>query len=496
MKKITLFLLLLFTINLSAQSVSILGGSSFNSIAEAITAATPGDVILVSGIHTESITIEKNITLRGSDPTTDIIQASSSPLADGSGTNVINVIRAVDTDVLSVTIENLGVRHGNASSSQNGGGINVDKITGLLTLKNLIVENNFTAKNGGGISLAGSNVDIIQCTIKNNLSSLDGGAIIAAPNNASGINNVINLKQSLIDSNTGRNGGGIYINGNPDFGNDFLIEFIVENTTISNNFAASSSSGNGGGAIFSASRPWTADNSIGNITLKLIHATVFSNSHASLLKSGLQFGTAKVTNFGAYNSIIVSTDAVATKAINFANTNLISIVNCIMGGLNAAPTFNSSDNNQTGKTATYAGLSGEFSNEGGNTSVLAISASSTADDFCTATTTGITLPSIDQRGYDREGIPDAGAYEFGGTLSADSQMVVPNVKVYPNPASELVYIEGVNQIDSIEVYSVLGVLEKIISGKNFLDISDLSSGVYLLIIKNNSSSITKRLIVK
>lgn len=153
-------------------------------------------------------------------------------------------------------------------------------------------------------------------------------------------------------------------------------------------------------------------------------------------------------------------------------------------------------NNLKGKTATFAGLSSSgLSDEGGLTSVLAISENSNADDYCTATIIGISLPTTDQRGYTREGTPDAGAYEFGGTLSSETPIVLSNVKVYPNPASEFVYVEGINQIERIEIYSVLGVLEKTIRGKNYLDISELSSGIYLLKIKNNLSSITKRLVV-
>jgi hypothetical protein len=118
-----------------------------------------------------------------------------------------------------------------------------------------------------------------------------------------------------------------------------------------------------------------------------------------------------------------------------------------------------------------------------------------ADDYCTATITGISLPTTDQRGYTREVHPMLVHTSLVGTLSSESPIVLSNVKVYPNPASEFVYVEGINQIESIEVYSVLGVLEKTIRGKNYLDTSKLSSGIYLLIIKNNSSSITKRLVV-
>ena len=53
-------------------------------------------------------------------------------------------------------------------------------------------------------------------------------------------------------------------------------------------------------------------------------------------------------------------------------------------------------NNQKGKTATQAGLTGVLSDEGGNTQVLPISPGSNSDNYCTVAT-GITIPTTDQR---------------------------------------------------------------------------------------------------
>ena len=188
---------------MSAQTVNIQGdpysGNPYADISAAITDANDGDVILISGVHTESISFAKSITLRGTNPTTDIIQAATTASTDGTGSRVINISRAEVTDVLTITIENLGVRHGN--DANNGGGINVDKVTGQLTLKNLIIENNHTDKNGGGVNIAGTNANIIECTIQNNTATLDGGGIAAAPNDGAPIHCDVNMEQSLIDSN-------------------------------------------------------------------------------------------------------------------------------------------------------------------------------------------------------------------------------------------------------------------------------------------------------
>jgi len=493
---ITLLTLFLATTFAVAQTVNIegdpYGGNPYSNISDAIAASTnPSDVILITGVHTEPITIQKSLTLRGTDPTTDIIQAAASPASDGAGSRVISL----DEGNFIIVIENLGIRNGNISG--NGGGIFVDKVTGSVTLSNLIIENNFASSNGGAIGLAGTNATISECTIQNNTSTLDGGAILAAPNNASNMNSVIDISQSLINGNTGRNGGGIYINGNPNFGNDFLIDVNIINSTVSNNTATSASGGNGGGAIFSAGRPWTVNTARGNNTLKLVHATFYGNSHASLNKSGIQFGSAKETNFSAFNSIVVSTDDIATKALNFANSNTTDIVNCILGGLNAAPALvdDSNKNNLKGRTATQAGLSGTLTDEGGRTQVLAIADATNAVDFCTAAT-GLTLPSIDQRGAARTGTPDAGAFEFGGTLSLNDSPLMAELSIYPNPSNSIIYIKGVENIKTIKIYSVLGSLEKTFKDVNAIDVNGLTKGLHFAVIKTDQGSVSKRFIVK
>ena len=488
MRKLLIYTFLLFSAYIiKAQTVNI-GGTTYGTITEAITAASDGDIIVISGVHTEPITIEKSITLRGTDPTTDIIQAAASEVKDGSGSRVISI----NEGNFTIAIENLGVRYGNVSG--NGGGIFVDKVTGSLTLNNLIIENNYASSNGGAIGFAGSIATVINCTIQNNTSTLDGGAILAAPNNASGVNSVIDFKQTLINNNTGRNGGGIYINGNPNFGNDYLIDVTLENTTVSNNNATSASGGNGGGAIFSASRPWTSDTNIGNITLKLVHTTFYGNTHAGLAKSGIQFGSAKVTNFSIYNSIIVSTDDVATKAINFANTNTTDVVNCILGGLNAAPTLidDTNKNNQKGVTASFAGISA-LTDEGGSTQVFAFAEGSNSDDYCTAST-GLTLPTVDQRGFSREGTPDAGAFEFGGTLSTNDNILFEGVTIFPNPTQNVLQVSGIEDIEELTIFSILGKLEKKVINSSTVDVSNLSKGIYFLQIVKNNETLAKKFI--
>lgn len=506
---ITLLFFAVFTTLLSAQTVSIQGGSSYATITAAITAAVDGDVILISGIFTEPITIAKSITLRGTNPATDIIQAAASPGTGGTGSRVIN-IGAATAAALNVTVENLTIRNGNFNA--NGGGINVDKVTGLVALNNLIITNNHTTTNGGALGIAGANVNVTNCLLESNTAITDGGAIIAAPNNGAAVDNIVNIKQTLINNNTGRNGGGIYINGNLNFGNTYKIAVNIENSTIASNTATSIATGNGGGAILSLSQPLLPASTTGNVTISLVHVTMYNNFHAGLTKAGIQFlaPTATTpTNFSAYNSIIVGNDDVTvtgTKAINFANSNTTKVVNCILGGTNLPPTIVSdpvpnANNNEAGKTATYAGLdvAGGLQDLGGKTKVLPLLTATKAVNFCTAAT-GISIPTIDQRGYTKTGAFDAGAFELGATLSVDNKIYNANsVDVYPNPASNRVNIKSLNAISKINIYDVSGkqVFKSNVNSKNdSIDISNLSRGIHLMVIESEGQKTVKRLIVK
>ena len=497
-RKITLLLFAFSIISLHAQTITIAGdpysGNPYATIADALAASiNTSDVILISGPVTESVTIDKGITLRGTDPNVDIIQAAGA--ANTATTRVITI----NEGNYVVNIENLGIRYGNAPSTDNGGGIFADKVTGELNLTNLKIENNTTARNGGGLALDGTNANIVGCTIRDNSSSLEGGGAIFSPNNGAGMDSTINIEQSLIDFNSGRNGGGMFINGNPAATMTQSISVNIENSTISNNNAfATAGSSNGGGAILSRSV-----NSPGNITLELVHTTFYNNTHAAGdLKSGIQFlvPNGAGANFSAYNSIIVAADDVNVKAINFANSNTTAVINCVLGGLNAVPTLvtDVNNNNQTGRTATFAGLSGSFTDEGGTTQVLAISESSTADDYCTAPT-GISIPTIDQRGFTREGTNDAGAYEVSGTLGVSDLKNSIVFSLYPNPAQALVFVKGVNALYSVEMFDITGKKVLNISNplNNQFNIESFKSGVYLVKLTdvNNDVSI-KKLIIK
>ncbi len=503
--KITLLLFTFFVAVISAQTVNIqgnpYGGNPYPGIQSAIDASNSGDIILISGTHdiTAALAIpDKNITLRGSDPTTDVIQAGLTP---GSGASRVISLFQPGSQAVNLVIENLGIKNGNSTSLgiTRGGGIYIDgNYNGLVTLTNCIIEGN-NGNEGGAIASLGTDLNITDCTIKNNSGTSGGALLVTVNDNNSDM--VINISKSLFTGNTANNGGGIYINGNN--GSSSSIDVNIENSTLTLNSAVSGTSGAGGGAIWGKAR-----NNGSNINLELVHVTIDNNSHTSAVKNGLAFsgGGSAFSNVSIYNSIITNGDDVAQKSINWPKAKPLEIINSILGGSNAAGAAvdgvtandfldNGAKNNLKGRTATQAGLATSLTSEGGNTQVLVISGSSSADDYCTAAT-GISLPNVDQRGYDREGTVDAGAYEIGGTLSIPDVTNNLKLSIYPNPTNEYFYISDVSDIQSIKIYSVLGSLQQTTINNNRVDVTSLKEGVYLVTINTINSLINKRLVIK
>lgn len=74
---------------------------------------------------------------------------------------------------------------------------------------------------------------------------------------------------------------------------------------------------------------------------------------------------------------------------------------------------------------------------------------------------------------------------------------ITEVKVYPNPASEHIFISGLLETSKVEIFSVSGskVFEKTINEDQMIPI-DFESGMYFVKISNNDKQIVKKIIVK
>jgi hypothetical protein len=161
------------------------------SIQQQIDAAPEGGTVSVpAGVFTESLTINRAITVTGVSSATTIIRAVA-------GQRVITVTDGHDLHLSNVTIS------GGHPTSAVGGGVVI--IGGNLEIANCIVANN-SADYGGGIFQEGSlrRVDIVASRLESNSTSNHGGAVFARGS--------VYLTDTDVLSNTaGWHGGGIHV---------------------------------------------------------------------------------------------------------------------------------------------------------------------------------------------------------------------------------------------------------------------------------------------
>ena len=505
MKHLFTLLFLVPALWVQAQTVSIEGGDTYTTIQEAINAASNNAVINITGGHTETLNFNslaiENITLRGTNPDVDYIQAQT----DASNTNlrVITVYRPAN-GLQNIFIENLGIKNGDTTgggsdTQLSGGAILVEKLPGKLTLNNCKIHNN---KSGDGVVQSyGSNIDIVESVFENNVSDGSGGAIKMVTKFAS--NSTLTVDKSLFHNNTAQNGGAIFLDGTVD--SNVEINATIQNSTFYKNTALLGSVGGGG--------IWSKAATSNNVSLTLLHTTMYenrwkANNNAGELiekddKNAIAFDAGGVTSFNLYNSIIVTGEGVSTSSnkrvfksgndVSFSNS---TVKNNIIGNITSATSdlIQGTPHNIKMKTGLQAGFSASVSL---SNNVLALSSNGLAVDFCTNdVSNNVTPPTVDQRGYTRDATPDAGAYEYGASLGLfDFKDSLP-FSVYPNPASQFIHIDTDVKVESVKIYSLLGALEKSVQAKNTVDISNLNRGVHLLVVESDGKQSAKQLIIE
>ena len=64
-------------------------------------------------------------------------------------------------------------------------------------------------------------------------------------------------------------------------------------------------------------------------------------------------------------------------------------------------------------------------------------------------------------------------------IGVDETIADNAARVYPNPAAEVVNIEGIDSDATVEIYNLAGSLVKTAKG-NTVEVKDLAQGVYIL----------------
>ena len=88
-----------------------------------------------------------------------------------------------------------------------------------------------------------------------------------------------------------------------------------------------------------------------------------------------------------------------------------------------------------------------------------------------------------------------GSFDFA-TLSTEDNIFLNSVSVFPNPASEFIYIRSSIEIEQIKMFDVLGKQVLTSLETEQLKVDHLQSGIYFLKVFGNNGSATKKIVIK
>ena len=155
----------------------VLPGCDHTTVAAAIGAAMPGDVIDIQyTVHTEAnITVDRNLTIQGQGQATTFLQAAATQAAAVDG---VFVVQAGLTVVFQdLTIQNGNAINGGGSNSTLGGGLRIScDASSNISFNRVTILGNRANFWGGGIYLVGSNgtVSFTDCVIADNVANSIG----------------------------------------------------------------------------------------------------------------------------------------------------------------------------------------------------------------------------------------------------------------------------------------------------------------------------------
>ena len=447
---------------------------------------------------------------------------------------------------------------GNHTSTASGGGIE-NESDGTLTVVNTTISNNTAAVSGGAINNDGTL--IVENSLLSNNSAGMGGAI--------GSDGVLQFSSSTLSGNSATNGGGI--------ANDSSSPLVILDATFSNNSAAGlgggidntggtmtvtgstfsgNTAGTSGGGIYndagsatavdstfsgnSASQTGSGGGIFSDSTLALTNSTVANNSALNgggidsagtltAVNATIAYNTVATGGAGGgldvsagtttlYNTIVALNTIGGGASSDIAGTVRASSVHNLIGTGGSGGLINGAGGNLVGIAA--PGLASGLANNGGPTQTIALVTGSAAINAGGNVITGITVPTVDQRGAQRgpAGVEaglnvDIGAYEASSSYlvstTTDSSDVGtlrtavgwanistnPNSPETPNTivfgvAGPFVLSQGPLALTNTSLDVVIDAPGQTISGGNVSSVFTVASGVTASISGSASSPLT------
>ncbi len=332
--------------------------------------STTGNIIVESPLPD----IKNHMTIRGNVSSLD--GQDDSPLLRVSG-------------AFNVIINNLIFQRATAFDVTRGQAFTNDGGTVRLNLCRFR-ENTFQGSGGACIFNASGNLDMIDCTVDNNFF---GGS------NGSGlIDNQANLRlnRCTIHDNVAfaevSNGGAIRQRASAG-------TLDLTNCTIFNNNLEAGDVGQGGGLFIEGG------------TSNIYNCTIVNN-----VVSGMGGGVYLMGgSLNMFNTVLVGNQANTQPDIFLSPSSESNVSHCIIESSDGFEPTGVNDNNLEGLNYDAVFGGNTLTNNGGNTSTIALIEESPAIDMGT---TGADIPNVDQTNASRIGQPDIGAYEFPTAVAA------------------------------------------------------------------------------
>ncbi len=390
---------------------------------------------------------------------------ASSTLSGNDSTGRLFTINGASS--ADVTFKNLTFL--NNTTTLAGGGVFFNNNAGAsATFENCTFTGNSVTNNAGGgvILVSNGNLTITDCVFENNISSDKGGAIVA------GNSAIVTISGSLFNGNSGTRGGAIAVTGNG-------VDFVLNNSTFVNNTATSSD----GGAMYLGGA--NANSSITNTTVfnnKVIYTTLNQSRGGGIRIEGTRPFT--ISNSLIYGNIV--DDGTGTNTSDIGLAPLVEL------------TLDHSISKTIIPVLTAVG-------DGGNDvfSTSVIEADLTSSNLMFMTSSGyVEYDSVSSSedspiDFGSDG-NDAGSWDSQLVLSIDD-VLESKVSIYVNHNSKTIEIN--HDLDtnmSIELFNILG--SRIMEVKNIhktqsLDVSQLKSGVYILVGKSSGNYFSKKILI-